>query len=60
MWYAAGFWAAFSAGLLAEIIFREYIWREEGSPSAKPSGVSGEASCGVREPAQDPQVGPKQ
>jgi protein-S-isoprenylcysteine O-methyltransferase Ste14 len=47
MWYAAGFWAAFSLGLLAEIIFREYIWREEGSPSVRPNVVSGEASGGL-------------
>jgi protein-S-isoprenylcysteine O-methyltransferase Ste14 len=50
MWYAAGFWAAFSIGLLAEIIFREYIWREEGSPSAKTSETSG----GAREQVQNP------
>jgi protein-S-isoprenylcysteine O-methyltransferase Ste14 len=50
MWYGAGFWAAFSIGLLAEIIFREYIWREEGSPSAKRSETSGR----TREQAQNP------
>lgn len=30
MWYAAGFWAAMAISILAEILFREYIWRERG------------------------------
>ncbi|WP_438009593.1 hypothetical protein WME89_13480 [Sorangium sp. So ce321] len=31
MWYGAGFWAAFSIALLSEIMFREYVWREQGA-----------------------------
>jgi protein-S-isoprenylcysteine O-methyltransferase Ste14 len=41
MWYAAGFWAAFALGLITEVMFREYIWREEGSPAPKPNPAVG-------------------
>ncbi|WP_316410431.1 hypothetical protein [Mesoterricola sediminis] len=35
MWYGAGFWAAFSISIVSELVFREWIWRENGSPDAK-------------------------
>jgi len=41
MWYAAGFWAAFAISTVAELLFREWIWRENGSPVDAHEGIGG-------------------
>jgi protein-S-isoprenylcysteine O-methyltransferase Ste14 len=51
-WYSAGFWAAFAVALFAEIVFREFMWREAGSPPQKENPRRAPAAAAEREAPQ--------